>query len=134
MVLFHLNDRGEVAFQKIIRVIRRGSEMNDPNLFLDEIREFHDTRAHKGIVNGLSFLKSNLVFINDNKDIGQRLDTYGEMMQLIPVKDTIAVFSGEARSRLFHPIDRRESGNDKGVIVWDLLNGAQHGPGFPGLG
>ena len=60
-------------------------------------------------------------------------DSFGEVMQLIAVEDTVAVFGREASACLFHPVDGRETGNDEGMVMRDLLNGAQHRSGFAGL-
>ena len=46
-VVFHLYDRSEMTLYEIVCVIGRGSEMNDANLFLDKIREFHELRSNK---------------------------------------------------------------------------------------
>ena len=58
----------------------------------------------------------------------------GEFLQLITMKDKIMVLRRESRTRLLQPVHRRETGNDKSVLVRNMLNGTQHGPGFAGLG
>ena len=54
-------------------------------------------------------------------------------MKLIAMKDRVVILSGEARASLYHPVDGRETRNDKYVIMRYMLNDTEHGASFAGL-
>jgi len=123
-VLLHPYDGGEFIVHEILGVVGRGSEMHNANIFVNEIVKLHDVSVKKGLMNGLRFLESDLIFVNDDENIVQMLDLVSEKMQLVSVKDRVMVLLREASTRLFHPVHRGETGNDESMIVWNLLNGA----------
>jgi hypothetical protein len=132
-VLVHANDLGEVVMHERIGIGRRSGEVNNTNLFGHKIGDIHDTRSNKGIVNGLVFFECNLVFVNDDENIGEALDFLDKGRKKIAVEDGVVKMLWETLASLYHPLHRRESSDDENVFVRKLLNERAHGASFSGL-
>jgi len=131
--LVHANDLGEVVMGKGIGIGRRSGEVNNANLFGRKIGDIHDAGRNKGVVNGLVFFEGDLVFVNDDEDIGEAFDFLDKGRKKIAVEDGVVKMRWETLASLHHPLYRREAGDDENVVMWKLLNKRAHGAGFAGL-
>jgi hypothetical protein len=61
------------------------------------------------------FLEGDLVFINQDENIGKTLDFFDKGRKKIAVEDRVVKMWRESFLGLFHPFQRRESSDDENV-------------------
>lgn len=136
---FHEYDVGEVVVQEVESVGGRGSEMYDSDLLAHKVSESHDFGLLEGMMNGLIRFERDLIFVNDDENMFERLDFIDKVWKLIAVKDRVVILGREPGSCLNHPVDRGEARNDKDMIdamfrvTFHGVNDGKHGARFARL-
>jgi len=125
-VLLHKDNVREGMRKKLVSIGRGSGKMNNTNLFSLQIVDIHESSVKKGLMNGLVEFEGDLIFINDNEDVGQTLDSPDKGMKLVAMKDTISQMWRETLFGLFHPFHRRETGNEEYMVVRAMLNETEH--------
>lgn len=82
--------------------------------------------------------ESDLIFVNDDENMFERLDLFDKAWKLVAVEDTVVVLGREPSPRLNHPVDGREARDDKDMIDANFgsfhgLNDREHGSRFARL-
>jgi hypothetical protein len=85
------------------------------------------------VVNGLVKFESDLIFIHNDENVGQSLDFLHKTVKLVAMEDVGSQVFGETSFGLFHPLHGRKTGNDKSVVMRELLNETEHRARFAGL-
>jgi hypothetical protein len=119
--------------EELVRVGRRGSEMNNPDLSFFQLVNMHESSIKKRLVNGLVRFKGDLVFVNEDKDIGQVFDFLYKGMKLVAVEDAVSKLWWKARLSLFHPLHRGEARNEEYMVSMEMLNKREHRARFARL-
>jgi hypothetical protein len=84
-------------------------------------------------VNGLVFFEGDLVFVNDDEDIGEALDFLDKGRKKIAMEDGVVKMLWETLASLHHPLHRREASDDENVFMRKLVNEREHRARFSGL-
>jgi WD40 repeat protein len=84
---------------------RRG-ELNNLNIFFVKILLVHDTRLFKSIVHGLILAKSNLNFINNNKNVSYTFYLVDKIIKLITMENLVAHLGRKPVAGLRRPLHR----------------------------
>jgi hypothetical protein len=125
--------------QEVKGVGGRGGEMNDANLFPHEVRKVHDFGLLKGVMDRLIRFESDLIFVNDDENMFERLDLFDKAWKLVAVEDRVVVLGREPSPRLNHPVDGRKARDDKDMIdamffgLFHGFNDSKHGSRFARL-